>query len=144
MYNLELIFNELPNTRRISIIPDGASSVLIKMNEIPDQSFIDALLSNDGTDRMMELFEKNLGKSFVKGKLKEQFCPEIRGYLRGDGEAAKALERENERAEGKINSSRIIRSLVMRITNESEDGEESGIAKRFSAFLSKMMKGGNS
>ena len=145
VYNLELLFNELPNTRRISLIPEGEGVLLIKMNEIPDHSFIDTLLSSDGTaDKTVELFEKNLGKSFVKGKLAEQFCPELRGYRRGNEDSAEALKRENERAESRINSSRIIRSLVMRITKEAEEGEEDKLTKRFSTFLNKMMKGGNS
>ena len=144
-YNLELIFNELPNTRRISIVLKNKDTLFIKMHEIPDHSFIDTLLSNDGTaDKLIDIFEKNLGKSFVKGKLKEQFCPEIRAYRRGIKEAETALQRDNETKESKINSSRIVRSLVMRIIKEDDTGQESGLLRKFSSFISKMMKGGNS
>ena len=144
-YNIELIFNELPNTRRITLTPESKDTIAIKMNEIPDQSFIDTLLSSDGADRLTDLFEKNLGKSFVKSKLREQFYTEINGYRRGNKEAEYALMRDNEIAESKIKSSRIVRSLVMRMTRESDTGEdESRLAKKFSAFISKMLKGGNS
>jgi len=144
VYNLELLFNELPNTRRISIIPEGKDSLMIKMNEIPDESFIDTLLSNDGgTDRMVELFEKNLGKSFVKNKLGEQFSPEIKAFAQNCEDTKAALTKENEKIESKINSSRLVRSLVMRLVSEGESGAESGgISKRFSSFISKMLKGG--
>ena len=145
-YDIELIFNELPNTRRITVEPENKDTVLIKMTEIPDESFIDTLLQNDaGTDKMVELFEKNLGKSFVKGKLKEQFSPQIRAFRSGIKESEAALEKENEKTESKINSSRIIRSLVMRLTSENDTGgTESKISRRFSSFISKMLKGRNS
>ena len=117
---------------------------MIKMNEIPDESFIDTLLSNDGgTDRMVELFEKNLGKSFVKNKLGEQFSPEIKAFAQNCEDTRAALTKENEKIESKINSSRLVRSLVMRLVSEGESGAESGgISKRFSSFISKMLKGG--
>ena len=144
-YNIELLFNELPNTRRITLTLPDNDTLNVKMNEIPDENFIDILLSNDaGADKMFDVFEKNLGKSFVKNKISEQFSPEIKAFRANCEKSRDKLAIENERIESKINSSRIVRSLVNRLTSESDEEKADGISKRFSSFISKMLKGRNS
>ncbi|MBQ8689323.1 MAG: serine hydrolase [Clostridia bacterium] len=143
VYKLELIFPELPNTRRIilSLAEDGRLTV--KMREIPDEritdSFISAIPSMSGKyGLLMSFLERNLGQNFIKNKLAELFSPEFLAVREGAEDAERYLEEENERISGKIESSKLIRTLIYKfVVPDADSNKKGGISGIISKFLPK-------
>ena len=118
-YRLELIFPELPNTRRITLSLNEELLLNIKMTEIPDSRIANSFLTtlpamNPRTKLIFDLLERNLGKNFISVKLNEQFSPEITA-VRTDSDIYESyLAAERAKFERKVTSSRLIRSLINR------------------------------
>lgn len=119
IYRLEVIFPELPNTRRILLSREEGLTLKIKMTEIPDAKIADSFIAsipamNPRIRIALDLLEKNLGKNFIKTKLGELFSPEMLAIRTDSPIYEKKLKEENDRLEKKIASSRLIRSLITR------------------------------
>lgn len=136
-YKLELIFPELPNTRRIMLTLVD-SRLHIKMHEIPDNritdSFVDGIPTMNGRGGpIFELLENNLGKSFIRGKLKELFSPELTAISREADDLSIALSEANDAVTEHIESSCLIRTLLFSVLGISD------AARTQSGSLSKIL-----
>ncbi len=125
LYRLELLFPELPNTRRIILSLNEKLILNIKMTEIPDSKIADSFIAsipavNPRIKLALELLEKNLGKNFVSIKLIEQFSPEICAPRTDSDIYEQHLAEERERFEKKVSSSRLVRSLITRFVAVTE------------------------
>lgn len=130
-YKIELIFPELPNTRRITMTLSSLGRLTVKMNEMPDEritdSFVDAIPTLTGKIGLLyKLLERSLGKNFVEGKLRELFCPEFTAISTDAPDYEAALAAENEKIEETILSSRLVRSLVFSFLGNEEKKAENG------------------
>ncbi len=127
-YNLELIFPEMPNTRRIVLTLSEHLSLSVSMTEIPDEKVVDRFLTempsmNAKNRFIFDLLERNLGKNFIETKLHELFAPELIAVRTDAPEYADILAEENEKIERKIESSKLIRSLISSFIRTQEDAE---------------------
>ena len=129
IYRMELIFPELPNTRRIFLTLSEEYFLSVKMTEIPDEKFADDFIRslpvmNTRIGMLIELFERNLGKNFIKTKLTEAFSPTLFAVRTDSPHYEDALGEENRKAQEKIASSRLVRSLITRFIFAPEDEEK--------------------
>lgn len=137
-YRMELLFPELPNTRRIIISRGSEGHLTLSLREIPDERITDALLAaipnmSGGGGALYSLLEKNLGRGFVRSRIKELFSPDVI-FARDGVEGAEELLRERARArEEKTDSSALIRSLISRFVRDTES--ESQAKNKLGSFL---------
>lgn len=128
-YNLELIFPEMPNTRRIVITLSEQLFISVSMSEIPDENVVERFIEempsmNSKSKFIFDLLEKNLGKNFIKTKLHELFAPQLIAVRTDAPEYADILAEENEKIERKIESSRLVRSLISGFIGTEEEKEK--------------------
>ena len=128
-YKVEIVFPELPNTRRFTLTLSDEGRLDVKMSELPDNAIADAFLSsaeliNPQSNIAMELINRNLGTNFISEKIRELFYPELVAADEKSEYATEILREENMITERKINSSALIRSLVYRFVGIEEEGEE--------------------
>lgn len=131
VYKFELLFPELPNSREISLELTELGRLSVKMTEMPDEritdAFVDAIPTLSGRVGMLyRVLEQNLGKNFVEGKLKELFSPEFTAISPDSPDYDAALSEENERVDKRIESSRLIRSLIFNFLGNEEKMKEVG------------------
>ena len=141
VYKLELIFPELPNTRRITLSISDGGKLNVKMREIPDEritdSFVSALPSMSGKyGLLMSFLERNLGQNFIKNKLAELFSPEFSAILSSADGAAEYISEQNAAIAEKIESSKLIRSLIYKFVVPDADGTKKG---GISGIISKIL-----
>ncbi len=124
-FRLELVFPELPNTRRIIVSRSPEGHLTVSLREIPDERITDALFSAiptmKGGSSVLTLLERNLGHGFVTGKMRELFSPDLVFARDGAEGAERLLEEKNKEREEKISSSALVRSLISRFVGDSED-----------------------
>ena len=132
IYKFELLFPEFPNSRDITLSLTPLGRLSVKMHEMPDEkiadSFVDAIPTLSGRVGMLyRLLEQRLGKKFIEEKLAELFSPEFTAFSTDLPDWEAALREENERIDGIIASSRLVRSLVFNfLGNEEKIKEDSG------------------
>lgn len=129
-YRIELVFPELPNTRRITLTLAENGTLGINMSEIPDEkivtAFIESLTSEKKSSFVFDLLEKNLGKGFIENKLKELFAPSLIAVDEDASEYESILAAANRAVSDKIASSALIRSLIYSFVGiEDEDSDKS-------------------
>ncbi len=124
-YKIELLFPELPNTRRITMTLSPLGRLNVRMNEMPDEritdSFVDAIPTLSGKLGLLyRLLERSLGKNFVESKLRDLFSPSFTAISVKAPDYDAALAEENEKIDEKILSSRLVRSLVFNFLGNEE------------------------
>ena len=129
VYDIEIVFSELPNTRRMTLIIDPNGKMTVEMSEIPDNAIADAFLNseeliNPQSNMIMELINRNLGTNFISDKIREIFYPILVAASTESPYMDDILSEENAILERKINSSALIRSLIYRFIGVEEEGEE--------------------
>ena len=128
-YRLELIFPELPNTRRITLIPKKDGELTVCLSEIPDKKITDAFTSalpamNPRISFLLGLVEHKLGKNFIDSKLTELFSPELFSIKTDSPRYAEALGEANDAIERKIAASRLIRGIISHFTGAEKPKKE--------------------
>ncbi len=131
VYKIELIFPELPNTRRITLSITDDKKLTLAMREIPDQrivsSFIDAIPTLTGKYGLLyTLLEKKLGAGFVNKKLEEIFSPTLIGFANDSEDIVARLNEEDSRLDEKIAASGLVRSLIFNFLGNEEKLAENG------------------
>ena len=130
-YNLELLFPELPNSRKITLERTELSRLSVRMTEMPDSkiadAFVDAIPTLSGRAGMLyRVLEQNFGKNFVEGKLRELFSPEFTAVSLDAPDYEAALREENDKVAKIVASSRLIRSLIFNFLGNEEKMKEIG------------------
>ena len=131
IYKFELLFPELPNSRRMTLELNELGRLSVKMTEMPDErlagAFVDAIPTLSGRVGMFyRVLEQNFGKHFVDGKLKELFSPEFTAISLDSPDYDAALFEENEKVSELIASSRLVRSLIFNFLGNEEKMKEIG------------------
>ena len=142
VYRIELIFPEMPNSRRavLSLQTDGRLTV--RFSEVPGDKITPDLLRTATTmnPRLSSLFtmlERALGHDYLAKKVGELFTPEITAISTASPNLEAFLSEENERIAIKVDSSRLVRSIVARFATE-EDNEKASkpsIQEKISGFI---------
>ena len=127
IYHIELIFPELPNTRRITLTlsPDGRLHMLLR--EVPDERLSPDLLraaamTNPKLSSLFTLLERTLGHDYIGTKFGELFSPEVTAFSANSPSLDSLLREENERIAAKIHASRLVRSIFSRISSDEDKG----------------------
>lgn len=131
VYKIELIFPELPNTRRITLSLSPDKKLTMGMREIPDQrivsAFVDAIPTMTGKYGLLyTLLEKKLGAGFINQKLEELFSPTLIGFESNSEDIVARLNDEDARLDEKIESSKLVRSLIFNFLGNEEKTNETG------------------
>ena len=146
VYRIELILPELPNVRRATMTLSASGRLHIRLCEVPDQRLSTDLLHageamNPRLSSLFSMLERTLGRDYFRGKLDELFSPEITAISASAPDCEAALAEENERVAARINSSRLVRSLLSRLLTEGE-GEASGrsVSDKISGFIGRFKR----
>ncbi len=131
VYKIELIFPELPNTRRITLSLSPDKKLTVGMREIPDQrivsAFVDAIPTMTGKYGLLyTLLEKKLGAGFINKKLEELFSPTLIGFESNSEDIVARLNDEDAKLDEKIESSKLVRSLIFNFLGNEEKTTENG------------------
>ena len=128
-FRIELIFPELPNTRRLRFVRTGDERLTVEFFEEPNDRIVENLLlkiseKNAPLAFAADLIEKRFGQGVVVGTLKKTFSPVLIGADMSVPGYADTVESENRRREEESKTVRLIRSLVDRFFKETP-GEQS-------------------
>ena len=118
------------------------------MTEIPDENvvnhFIEEMAAGAKNRFIFDLLERNLGKNFIGTKLHELFAPVLIAVRTDAPEYADILAEENEKIERKIESSKLIRSLISGFIGTEEEKEKpKGIGGTIFSSILGMLFGGD-
>jgi hypothetical protein len=142
-YKAQLILPELPNTRRITLSPSSDGRLNMRFSEVPDERICPNLIhaAKMTSPRLGSLFamlERTLGHDYLMGRMTGLFLAEITAVSTAAPRLDALLAEENERAEAKINSSRLVRSIFARISSEDRRTDEHNAARaRMSELFSR-------
>ena len=145
VYKINLIFPELPNSRRIALSLSPNGRLNMRLSEVPDEKMSPSLVKAAETlnPRLRALFstlERALGEDYPSRKLGELFAPEITAISTGAPDFESALKEENERAAAKISSSRLVRALIARfLSKEASPEEKMSVTNKISDFFGRFM-----
>ncbi len=146
VYRIEIIFPELPNTRRalLTLSPDGR--LKIQLNEVPDDRISPDLLraassANPKLSSLFAMLERTLGHDYLSSKIRELFSPEITAFSTASPDLDTLLREENERIAAKVASSRLVRSIISRFVAEEEIKEDKvSFQNKISGFFGRFRK----
>ncbi len=130
-YRIEIIFPELPNTRRMRLIRLGEDKLSIEFFEEPNDRIMENLLlkiseMNAPLAFAADLIEKKFGQGVVIGTLKRTFAPVLIGADMSVPGYFETVESENRRREEESKTVRLIRGLVDRFFKDSPQEQTSG------------------
>ncbi len=135
VYKLELVFPELPNTRRIEIRHADRGAVSVKFSEHPDEGIAETfsreiLKSNGLASFFIDIAERRLGEGFVSEKLRGTFVRTLVGARVGSQHYTAVLEEERARAREGEASKRMLEGFLERHLRESDERYEPSLRER--------------
>ena len=127
-YKIELIFPEMPNSRRIKFNFGEDGRVILKMAEIPSEKIAEPLvesiyMTNPKLSFAVNMLERRLGDKFINRKLESVFSPTLVGADARADSYRDILEIEKLRADEANRATRAISSLIMKVTGDIRDDE---------------------
>lgn len=131
IYKIELAFPELPNTRRLTLSLSPLGRLLVGMREIPDDriaaAYVDAIPTLSGKAGFLYgLLERNLGKNFIEGKVRELFSPTLTAISAEAPDRDAALAELNDATDERIASSALVRRLIFSFLGNGEKTKDTG------------------
>ncbi len=141
-YKIDLIFPELPNSRHIMLSLSVDGRLNVRFFEVPGDTITTDLLRaatimNPRLSSLFSMLERTLGHDYLNKKIKELFSPEITAVSTASPGLDELLNEENERVAAKVDSSRLVRSIVSRFVSD-EDNDKDGktsIQEKISSFI---------
>lgn len=127
-FRIELIFPEMPNTRRIRMIRLGEEKISVEFYEEPNDKIVENILlklseSSAPISFAKDVVEKRFGQGAIIGTLKRTFAPMLIGADMSVPEYYKTVEAENRRREEESRIVKLIRGFVDRFFKEGEEEE---------------------
>ena len=130
-YRIELIFPELPNTRRIRLVRMGDGKIRIEFFEIPNDRIAENIILriseiNTPLSIAADLIERKFGQGIIVGTIRRTFAPILFGADMSVPGYLETVKAETKRVEEESRVVRLIRSVVDRFFKETpEDDKES-------------------
>ncbi len=128
IHKVEILFPEMPNSRKITIrrLPDKTLSFF--MEEIPNhkiaEPFVEALYAtNPKLTFVIGLIEKRLGDRFVENKLKKTFAPRLIGVNVKSSDYHRRLYAIQDRNEEKNRSAESAANMLIRLSDEESGAD---------------------
>ncbi|MBQ8302700.1 MAG: serine hydrolase [Clostridia bacterium] len=149
IYRIEIVFPELPNTRRIDI-ELFSDSISFKMAETPDHAVASRFLeklpeNNPKTAFLLEALERKLGHGYIYNRLKCAFEPTLVGADTSRVGFEAIIAKEEHAAREELEPISFITSLIERFISsgdeddEDEDGQGADGEKR--SLISRLFAG---
>ena len=125
-YRIELIFPELPNTRRLRLVRLGEEKLSVEFFEEPNDRIIENLMlkiseMNAPLAFATDIIEKRFGQGVVVGTLKKTFAPVLIGADMSVPGYLDTVDSENRRRDEESKTVRLIRGLVDRFFKEQPE-----------------------
>ena len=152
-FKIEVIFPELPNTRRIRLTVIDDERILVRFSETPDAALARSLIDSFPTMNprlafAVDLLESRIDDHFITSRLESVFVPSFIAADMASASYKAYMEEEERRAEESSRSFRTIASILEKLTRKfdvddvNEDKEKTGsfIASRIDK-IKKRLKG---
>lgn len=146
VYRAQFILPEMPNVRRMTMLPASDGRLKILFTEQPDERIGADLLRaaetmNPRLRSFFPLLERTLGQDYLNGKLGELFAPEITAISTAAPSFQELLDEENELLAARVSSSKLVRSLLSRFSSDGEDdAQKRSVTDRISGFLGRFKR----
>lgn len=124
-YRIELIFPELPNTRKITVTRIDGDRVSITLSETPNNRIVENLMSrlsemNPTVAFGIDIIERRFGEGIVATTLRKTFSPTLIGADTARDGYRDIVAEETRRAGEESRTVRLIRSVVDRFFKEDD------------------------
>lgn len=128
IFKLELIFPEMPNTRKIKFTFRKDGRLIMKMTEFPNEKIAEPLVESIYTTNpkfafAVKLIEARLGDKFVIRKLANIFSPTLIGIDTNSEKYFDIVADERMRSEQAAKSTEAVSALILKIASETKDDE---------------------
>ncbi len=126
IYKIELVFPEMPNTRRIRISFGEDGRMIFRMTEIPNEKIAEPLVeslyaTNPKFAFAVKLLERRLGDRFINRKLERMFSPTLVGANTHSKKYEDIIEDERARAREAERTTAQISSLLLSAADGLDD-----------------------
>lgn len=128
VYKIEIIFPEMPNSRKMRFTFGEDGRIILRMTEIPSEKIAEPLVESIYTTNpklafAVNLLERRLGDKFINRKLEGLFSPTIVGADTQSDRYYDIIADEKTRAEEANRSTKAISALIMKVTGDIKDDE---------------------
>ncbi len=126
IYKIELCFPELPNVRRIKLLPTPDGCYKMRLEELPNQDLGKAFIDSFPTKNALlnEILERRLGDGYLHRLLKDMFAPSLLAIPAEKENAFSLLEEEEKKRAARRRSVSFITGIVSRFFEEPEEGTQ--------------------
>lgn len=126
VYKIELLFPEMPNSRKMKFTLSDNGKLVLRMTEIPNAKIAEPLVESIYTTNpklafAVNLLERRLGDKFINRKLESIFSPTLVGANTGSEQYYDIVADEKARAEEVSRSTKAISALIMRAAGDIKD-----------------------
>ncbi len=127
-YKIELIFPEMPNSRKIRITVSDDGRMVVRMTEMPNHKIAESLVegiyaTNPKLAFLVSLLERRLGDKFLNKKLNMLFSPTLVGANTSSPHYRSIIASENKKTEAEAKKSRSVAALIEKISNHEDDSD---------------------
>ena len=126
LYKLELLFPELPNTRKIKFSFTDEDKLLVRMYEMPNERIAEVFMKefNATAPKMsayMNVIEKRLGKNVANKRMSDTFAPTLVGARIGSENYIGIMDAERERIRLLEKTTKFIDSVVDKLLHDEDE-----------------------
>ena len=126
VYKIELLFPEMPNSRKMKFTISDSGRLVMRMTEIPNskiaEPFVESIYTtNPKLAFAVGLLERRLGDSFINKKLDSLFSPTLIGANTHSDKYYDIVADEKARAEEVSRSTKAISALIMRAADDVKE-----------------------
>ncbi len=128
VYKIEIIFPEMPNSRKIKLSFKSDGRLVMKMTETPNEKIAEPLVESIYTTNpkfafAVKLIEARLGDKFVIRKLASIFSPTLIGVDINADKYFDIVADERKRSAQAEKSTEAVSALIMKLASESKEEE---------------------
>ncbi len=128
VYKLELVFPEMPNSRKIKFAFRKDGRLIMRMTETPNEKIAEPIVESIYTTNpkfafAVKLIEARLGDKFISRKLTNVFSPTLIGADTNSEKYFDIAANEKIRNEQAAKSTEAVSALLLKIAGESKDDE---------------------
>ena len=145
VYKIELIFPELPNTRRIKLSIIDNDRLHVAFSEVPDDKLVTGLftvlpITNPRLNVVIKLLEARIGDNFISSKIEDVFNPSFICAEKGSKRFREIMEREEARAKETSSVMKTVNSIITRLMKElDEDAQGDEPTERERSLISNII-----
>ena len=141
MFKIEVIFPELPNSRRIRLSVIDEERILVRFSETPDSALARSLLDSFPTMNprlafAIDLLESRIDDHFITSRLESVFVPSFIAADMASPNYRAFIEDEERRAAESSRALRTIASILEKITKRFESDNIDTDKERTGSFIS--------